>query len=176
MTRIDSASPYRVQGTMISIAELAKSKPGFVISATPEQLAELKLREEQEQVRAAAVASYAKQNPDQVYAQIILPNGQVFATVRESGSTRTPYEFPGLIEDGAGVDLAEKRLAQIAKAVGGEVNYSDLPSTANAGATIPDSVMENMPQVTARNLTAILQSMDWSLARSRITGPEPAEK
>ncbi|MBC7858621.1 MAG: hypothetical protein H7Z39_07525 [Burkholderiaceae bacterium] len=128
MTSISSASPYRVLGPVISIAELAKTRPGMVIPATQAEIAEEKLYHEQFQARLDAIGHYTEQHPDKVYAQVIV-DSKVVATVYESGSANTRDRISRLTENGSGLDLAKKRLEDILREVKGKVIYSDfLPS------------------------------------------------
>jgi len=165
MSRIESSSSFRVQGPVTSIAELAKDKPGFVIAATPEQVAELKLREAQMQAREAAAVRHARENPDPVYAQIV-SNGKVVATVYASGSAGTVQNLGiKLTEDGYGLPLAKTRLAELSKALGGEIVYAKGPVKA------PAPLLEsNLPQVTARGLNDMVHDFEWALARARMQG------
>lgn len=174
MTRIDSANPYRVQGTIISFAELAKTKPGFIIAATPEQIAELKLHEEQMQAREAATARYAAENPSNIYAQVIV-DGKVFATVYDSGFTSTQYAIAGLSEDFAGLGLAKRRLGEIVKAVEGQIVYSGFqPPPGQPPSTMTEAAERALPQVTARGLSEIMQEM--MLARAHASAGDTSKK
>jgi hypothetical protein len=165
MPRIESAHPYRVQGSAVSIAELAQKKPGFIIPATDAQIAELAQHGEQMQAREAAAARHAAGNPDPVYAQIVA-NGKVLATVYASGSASTQQNLNlRLTEDGAGLALAQTRLAELSKAIQGEVVYAKGPLQAPAPLRDAD-----LPQVTARGLNEMVRDMDWALARSRMAG------
>ena len=151
MSSINSTSQYRVQGTVISIAEMAKSRPGMVRQATDEQIAEHKAWEEQSQLRREAVDRYAKAHPNPVVGQVLV-NGEVFATVFSPGGYATAHAMPGLSE----ADLSPAdRLAEIARAVKGEIIYSDfLPGWSGGDwsgfSTIPDDVAATLPKVTAR--------------------------
>lgn len=55
MTSISSASPYRVLGPVISVAEFAKTRPGMVIPATQAEISQEKLYHEQFQARLDAI-------------------------------------------------------------------------------------------------------------------------
>jgi hypothetical protein len=95
MSRIDSPPSFRVQGEVTSLGKMAKEKPGFAIAATAGQIAELTLHEEQTQAREAAAVRYADQNPDKIYAQVVV-EGKVMATVYDCrhllpGSRNRPY-------------------------------------------------------------------------------------
>ena len=163
MSRIDSGSSHRLQGAVTSIAELAKKKPGFVIPATAEQVAGMKLHDEQMQAREATAARHARDNPDPVYAQIVA-NGEVVATVYASGSASTRQNLGlRLTEDGEGLALAQKRLAELTRAIPGEVVYAKGPVQAPAPLREQD-----LPQVTARGLNGMVRDMEWALARARM--------
>ncbi|KQV82324.1 hypothetical protein ASD15_09785 [Massilia sp. Root351] len=165
MSRIESSNSFRVQGPVASIADLAKDKPGFVLPATPEQVAELQLREAQMQAREAAAVRHARDNPDRVYAQIVT-NGEVVATVYASGAAGTVHKLGvKLTQDGYGLPLATTRLAELSKATGGEIVYAKGPVAA------PAPLMESdLPQVTARGLNDMVQDFEWALARARMEG------
>eukprot|EP01034_Spumella_vulgaris_P040366 gene40366-49921_t len=171
MSRIESSNSFRVQGPVTSIAELAKEKPGFVIAATPGQVAELKLREAQMQAREAAAVRHARDNPDPVYAQIV-SNGKVVATVYASGSAGTVQDLGiKLAEDGYGLPLAKTRLAELSKALGGEIVYAKGPVKA------PAPLLESdLPQVTARGLNDMVHDFEWALARARMQGGADAKE
>lgn len=153
MSSINSTCQYRVQGAVISIAEMAKNRPGMVRKATDEQIAEHKVWEEQSRLRAEAVEHYAKKNPNPVAGQVLV-DGKLFATVFSPGGYAMAHAMAGLSE----ADLSPAdRLAEIARAVKGEIIYSDfLPAWGggnwNGFSTIPDEVMATMPKVTARPL------------------------
>ncbi len=173
MSPIDSANPYRVQGPVTSVAELAKSKPGMVIAATAEQKAELALFEQQTQARQAASDSQAAANPSKIFAQIIV-DGKVFGTIHDSGSAGTQYAMSGLSEGDAGLDLAKTRLREILQAVkGSHAIYSGFaPLAGPAPAVIDES---RLPKVTARSLADMAQDMSWALTRARIEADEAAK-
>ena len=175
MSRIDSPNPYRVQGEVISIAELAKTRPGMIRAATAEQIAEMSLYEQQTREREAAVARYAQEHPANIYAQVVV-DGKVMATVYDSGIAGTVHNVPGLklTEDGEGLSLAKTRLAEIMRAIPGKVIYDNfVPPDGPAPSTIPESAI---PKVTARHLGQILQDMDWDLARTRMANDESIKK
>lgn len=167
MSRIDSANPYRIQGAATSFNELAKSKPMYAYAMAAEHVAELKLHDEQVDARLAASKKYAFENPDQIYAQVSV-NGKVVATVYESGVTSLERDAYGatLTEDGVGQSLADARIADILKAVPGEVRYSDFEARPGVVASnIPESAL---PKVSARGLMDLWRAMDWEQARVRM--------
>lgn len=167
MSTINANGAYRLQSNAVGIAELAKQKNGFVIAATPEQVAELKLHDEQKMVRAEAVKQYAEQNPSKIFGQVVV-NGEVIATVYDSGSARTERNIDGLqlTDEGSGAELAQKRLNEIVQASKGQIIYSNfVPPSGPAPAVVPDAAL---PQVTARSLNQMASEMEAALVRSRM--------
>lgn len=154
--------PYRITGPGMSMTEALERNGGKgVIKATPEQIAEMALYDQQMQARQAAAARYVAIHPDQVYGQVVV-GGKLFATVYESGSAVTPHAMR-MTENGSGTALANARLAEIAKAAGGQVIYDHFfPTPANVGGVVPESAL---PPVTARShqeiLMALLQEMQY---------------
>ena len=73
MSRIDSPHPYRVQGEAMSIAELAKTKPGLIVAADDPRVAPL--QERMAEIQAVLKREYpeefapsrAEVNPAQIY-------------------------------------------------------------------------------------------------------------
>lgn len=151
---------YKIEGPVVRLTDMLERNGGQgVIKATPEQIAEMALYDQQMQAREAAAARYAASHPDQVHGQVVV-GGKLFATVYQSGSAVTPYAIP-MTENGAGTKLANARLADIAKAAGGQVIYDHFfPTPANPGAVVPESAL---PPVTARShqdiLAALLREM-----------------
>lgn len=171
MSSIDSTNPYRVQGAVTSIAELARKKPGMVFQMPAELAAEAKLHDEQQAARREAEYLYAQEHPDQVYAQVTV-GGKVVATVYDSGVTLFHEGGAGvdLTAGDAGLALADARLADILKAVPGEVKYDDFaPPNALSARGAPESAL---PKLTARSLVQIMQDLDWNLARTRMAGDD----
>lgn len=155
---------YKITGPIISIAEHAKNRPGMVIKASEEQIAEVKLHDEQVQAREEVNRNYAKQHPVKVYGQVVV-EGKLFATAYESGSVHMPYQMK-LSEDGFGSSLAETRLNEIAKAVNGTIIYSDFfPDPGGTFWSAPESIL---PPVTARGLIDFVDEMRWEVERARI--------
>jgi hypothetical protein len=175
MSRIDSSNPYRVQGPVTSIAELAKNKPGFVVPATAAQIDELQSHQAQSEAREAAGARQTAQNADPIYAQVVL-DGEVVATVYASGIAATQQTIPGLklTEDGQGKALAKTRLDEIMKAIPGAAIYDNFVRPASA----PSSAIAEAapPTVTARGLNDMVRDLDWDLARSRMTLDDALKK
>lgn len=168
MSTINSTGTYRLQGNAIGIAELAKQKPGLVIPATPEQVAELKRHDEQKTVRAEAVRQYAEKNPSKIFGQVVV-NGEVIATVYDSGSARTERNIDGLklTNDGGGTELAQKRLHEIVQASKGQIIYANFVSPSGpAPAVVANDAA--LPQITARGLNQMAREMEAALVRSRM--------
>ena len=73
MSRIDSPNPFRVQGEVISIAELAKTRPGLIVAADDPKVAPFK--ERMAEIQAVLKREYpeefaprrAEANPGQIY-------------------------------------------------------------------------------------------------------------
>lgn len=147
---------YKIEGPVVRLTDVLERNGGQgVIRATPEQVAEMALYEQQTQAREAAAARYAASHPDQVYGQVVV-GGKLFATVYESGSATTPYAMR-MTENGAGTALARTRLAEIAQAAGGQVIYDHFfPTPGATGAVVPESVL---PPVTARSHQEILAAL-----------------
>lgn len=183
MSSINSTSPYRVQGTVVSVAEFAKNKPGMVRQATKAQINEGKAWEEQTRLRREAVNSYAKAHPNPVVGQVLV-NGKVFATVFSPGGIALAHALPGMSD----AQLSpEERLAEIARLTKGEIRHSDFLPDGSGGnwsgfSTIPDEVMATMPKVTARPLgglpemtSALEQEMQQTFERARMTRAAEAD-
>ena len=153
MSSINSTSPFRVEAPTTPITPY-KWKG---VAATEAQINEGKSWEEQTRLRREAVDSYAKTHPNPVVGQVLV-NGEVFATVFSPGGYATAHAMPGLSE----ADLSPAdRLAEIARAVKGEIIYSDfLPGWSGGDwsgfSTIPDEVAATLPKVTARPLGQVL--------------------
>nr|WP_314540895.1 hypothetical protein [uncultured Massilia sp.] len=62
MSSINSTSPYRVQGPVTKIADIAKQKPGLVTAATAEQIQELQSRGGQRQEHQALAPAAVEVN------------------------------------------------------------------------------------------------------------------
>lgn len=171
MSSIDSTSPYRVHGAATSLGELARNKPGMAYKMPDELIAEVKLHDEQVAARAEAELRYARQHPDQVYAQLTV-GGKILATVYDSGVTFFHEGGGGvkLTEQGEGLALADARIADILKVIPAEVKYDGfVPPNVLSARGAPESAL---PKLTARNLVQIMQDLDWKLARSRMDGED----
>jgi len=169
MSSIDSFSPYRVQGTIASMAELAKKKPDMVYKMPDELVAEAQLHDEQLAARREANLRYAQQYPDKIYAQVTA-GGKIVATVFDFGVTHFHEGTYGasLTEEGEGLALANARIEDILKAVKGEVSYDNFVAPDMGVARgAPEAAL---PKLTARSLMQIMQDLDWQLVRAQADG------
>lgn len=158
VTNIGSATPYRLQGAALSAAESAKTKPGIVSKMPEAELAAL--READAQVlRQESLATQA----ESIYGQVLV-NGQVFATIYESGGAEMQREISGLNNDGSGTSLAATRLQQIAQAVHGEIRRSDFLPTFGEQSSLATKADASSSAVRVED---VLQSMTWASMRSR---------
>lgn len=149
-----STSPYRVEGQVHTVKEMAEIKgvPLLAVKMTDAQISELKLREQQEVAREIVNFNYAKAHQYQPVGQVLV-NGEVFATVYDAGGFEMAHALPGL--SNASLSPAE-RLAEIAKAVKGEVITSDLLPTLG-GWSGPGAPESKLPPLTARSLQEIME-------------------
>lgn len=158
MSRIESSISFRVHGPVTSIGQLVEQKQ-MVAFKLPEHLqAELDLHDQQVEARQEANQAAAAANPDKVFAQIV-KNGQVVAMVYDSGTAFTQQNMPdlNLTEDFAGRSLADRRLAELMRAVPGTViydNFLPLPGQTSASDIKSSSRVDQslLPKVTARSL------------------------
>jgi len=149
-----STSQYRVEGPVYSVEDMVKSKGGPLIAVkmTEAQVNEADLREQQEMAREIVNFNYAKAHQYQPVGQVLV-KGELVATVFDAGSIESPHALPGLSDQ----DLSPaERLAEIARAVKGEVIYSNFLPTAGGwgGPGAPESTL---PPLTARSLMEIFQ-------------------
>lgn len=163
---VSSAYQFR-QGTVINVAEFAKTRPGMVRAMTEAQIKEDQLYQQQTRLREEAVNRYATAHPDTVYGQVVV-NGKLFATVYDSGSaaTRSPV---AMTENGSGEQLASARLADIARSVKGEIRYSNfMPEFSGPGSTMSDALAATLPTVTARPFGGFLDELQAAADRARL--------
>lgn len=163
---INSAYQFR-QGTVINVAEFARTRPGMVRPMTEAQIKEDQLYQEQTRLREEAVNRYAMAHPDKVYGQVVV-NGKLFATVYDSGSAATRYTV-AMTENGSGEQLARARLADIARTVNGEIRYSNfMPEFSGPGSTMSDAVAATLPKVTARLGGGFLEELQAAADQARM--------
>lgn len=135
---INSANPYRIQGSVIPVEELSKSKPDMARKMTESEINAFKALEEQARLADLSAQQQLERKPDNIYGQVLV-NGKVFATVYESGGAEMLRDVPGLSNDGSGLNLAKSRLEKIAQAVKGEIKHSDfLPTFGGRYAQMPE--------------------------------------
>lgn len=119
-TTIDSVNPYSLAGgTLASAIESSRSNPAMLRKLSGAEIAAM-----QEADELLARQQQTRPQTERIYGQVIV-HGQVFATVFESGMAITEREITGLSNDGSGLSLANARLQEIAKAVGGEVRRNN---------------------------------------------------
>ena len=154
---INSANPYSIQGAVISIGELSKSRPGMVRKMTEDEINAFKVLEEQTRLADLSAQQQLEHKSDNIYGQVLV-NGKVFATVYESGGAEMLRDVPGLNNEGFGLGLAKTRLEKIAQAVKGEIKHSDfLPTFGGRYAQLPET---NPSLVSAqRKVDQVLQAI-----------------
>lgn len=166
MSRIEGSASFKIQGPVTSIGQLVEQKK-MVAFKLPEHLqAELAQHDQQMEARQQANQAAAAANPDRVFAQIV-KNGQVVAMVYDSGSAYTQQNVPGLklTEDFAGQSLADRRLAELMRAVPGTViydNFLPLPGQTSATDITSSSKVDQslLPKVTARGLSDMVDEIN----------------
>lgn len=145
---------YRVEGPVYSIEDMVKSKgrPLIAVKMTEAQINEVKLREQQEKARENVNFNYAKAHQYQPIGQVIV-NGKLVATVSDAGSFESPQVIPNLSDQSLS---PADRLAEIARAVKGEIIYSNFLPTMGGwmGPSAPESAL---PPITARSMSEILE-------------------
>jgi hypothetical protein len=115
---------YRIQGPVRSLAEAVKENPNVVVhrDSAEETLAFNKaMAERQSRIEAA---QQAPATPEKIAGQVIA-NGEVVATVFESGIAITKNSMAMPNDAPPGPELAKARLTAIAKAVQGSIRQSD---------------------------------------------------
>ena len=110
MSRIDSTNPFRLQGEVISIAELAKTKPGLIVAADDPRVAPFK--ERMAEIQAVLKREYpeefaprAEADAGQIYEPAALAQPEVTpASARQTFSsldwelTRSRMTFDALLK------------------------------------------------------------------------------
>ncbi|WP_263773091.1 hypothetical protein [Propionivibrio soli] len=156
----DAENGYRLDGEAHSLMDYANAK-GALYKMTDAQVAEIKLREQQEQSRQAANLAYAQSHAYNTVGQVFV-NGQLLASVDESGGYYLAHNIGGL----SAADMsASERLAEIAKAVGGEIRTSNFEDT--GGWSGPGAPESSLPAITARSLQEILEQDVLPLTRTK---------
>lgn len=120
-TTIGGAGPYRLTGgTQVSFMEAARAKPGILRELSPQEAAALGVRTGPPETSEPPPPS----RPERIHGQVTV-HGRVVATVFESGLVLAEREIEGLSDGGAGPGLANARLQEIAKVLGGEIRRND---------------------------------------------------
>lgn len=172
MSTVNSATAYRVLGPVVSFAELQEKCPACFMKIPDDWLEQQKRAEAQDQANLEAIDRYAREHPAKVYGQVVV-DGELFATVWDSGSAQFPYPIPGLTDSaGSPLEIAKARLRELAEASGGEVRYSNFLPLPGGGeylhAVIPDSFLASLPKVPLRPLSEVLEEMLASQMHSHV--------
>lgn len=126
-------------------------KAFFAVKMTDAQIAEAKLHDQQVAAREQANFSYAQSHQYQPVGQVFV-NGQLMATVLDSGGYELNSAIPGLSDTTLS---PPERLAEIASAVNGEISYADfVPLDSWSGPAAPEAML---PPLTARSLMEIFE-------------------
>lgn len=118
-TTIGSGQYHLTGGTLVSFMESARANPSLLRALSPQEAAALGGR-----TALPEPAEPPPSPPQRIYGQVTV-GGRVVATVFESGLTLSEREIAGLSDGGAGPGLANARLQEIAKALGGEIRRND---------------------------------------------------
>ena len=165
MTSIGSgAREYRIEGPVRTLADALKDRPDALVSRdTPAEYAAFTVPDEQQS--RLEEARRPPQGQDRIAGQVVA-NGEVVATVFESGAaiTRSSMALPA--DAPAGTDLAAARLGAIARSVQGSIRRSDFLPMAGVdleGVAQPGAGLE----AARRQVDETLQSILWRHTASR---------
>ena len=148
-----STGAYRVSGPVYRISDMVEisGKALVAVKMTDAQIAEIKLHDQQVAAREQANFNYAQSHQYQPVGQVFV-NGQLVATVLDSGAYELSSSIPGLSETTLS---PQERLTEIARAVGGKISYSDFVATGGwSGPSAPEAIL---PPLTARSLMEIIE-------------------
>ena len=148
-----STSAYRVSGPVYRISDMVEisGKALVTVKLTDAQLAEIKLHDQQVAAREQANFNYAQSHQYQPVGQVFV-NGQLVATVLDSGAYELSSSIPGLSDTTLS---PQERLAEIARAVNGKISYSDFVATGSwSGPAAPEAML---PPLTARSRMEIFE-------------------
>ena len=148
-----SSDAYRVSGPVYRFSDMLEvsGKQLVAVKMTDAQVAEAKLHDQQAAAREQANFDYAQSHQYQPVGQVFV-NGELVATVLDSGAYGLSSAIPGLSE---ATLSPQERLAEIARAVNGEVSYSDfVPTDGWSGPAAPEAML---PPLTARSLMEIFE-------------------
>jgi len=100
MSRIDSSNAFRLQGEAVSIAELAKTKPGLIVPADDPRVEKFNARMTEVQARLRAdmpeafAARVASENPGHTSEPAATPaQPEVNAATRETAAVNLEWEL-----------------------------------------------------------------------------------
>ncbi|MBS1227372.1 MAG: hypothetical protein H6R17_649 [Proteobacteria bacterium] len=144
---------YRVSGPVYRISDMVEisGKALVAVKMTDAQIAEIKLHDQQVAAREQANFNYAQSHQYQPVGQVFV-NGQLVATVLDSGAYELSSSIPGLSDTTLS---PQERLAEIARAVNGKISYSDFVATGSwSGPAAPEAML---PPLTARSLMEIIE-------------------
>jgi hypothetical protein len=148
-----STGAYPVSGQVYRLSDMLKENGGNLVAVkmSDEQIAESQLHDQQLAARERVNFSYAQAHQYQPAGQIFV-KGKLVATVLDSGGYELSSAIPGLSE---AMLSPQERLAEIARAVKGNISYSDfVPMDSWSGPAAPEAML---PPLTARSLMEILQ-------------------
>lgn len=150
----DGGQGLRITGPVYSLKELSEQKGSQVVMVkwTDAQIAEARLREQQDQQREQANAAYAWAHRDRPVGQVVA-DGKLVATVFDRGTFELPRNVANL--SSASLD-PNQRLAEIAAATHGQIIHSNFLPTSGAwsGPGAPES---ELPPITARSMMEIFE-------------------
>jgi hypothetical protein len=149
---------YRIQGPVRTLTEALKDNPNALVHRdTPEEKQAFKVMDEQQS--RLEDAQRLPQKQEKIVGQVVA-NGEVVATVFESGAaiTRNSMALPD--DAPAGPELAKARLSAIAKAAHGSIRRSDfLPME---GIDLDGAVQRGAGlEAAIRQVDETLQSLLW---------------
>ncbi len=153
MNPIDINSGYKINGAVHAFKDVLAKKPEIYAgrsAATQEKYSNYIKQMEQ---RNEALSRLAQAYPAEIHGQVMV-NGKLFATVWEDGAAEMSHDIGNISNDGEKQALANVRLRDIAKAVGGEIRYGNFqpPLTGEHFSVdkIPQHLLDNLPQITSR--------------------------
>lgn len=163
---ISSTREYRIQGPTLSLSDVLKNSPNVVAhKETESEKQEFKLIEERQRLGEEEAQKDLQQNPNKIFGQVIV-NGNVFATVYDSGGAETARNI-SMPNDGDGIALAKARLNAIAKSVNGTIKYSDfLPTFGEGSAHINNS--NSSLEAAQSSVDEILKAIQWRHEHNRL--------
>jgi hypothetical protein len=112
---------YRIQGPVRTLSEALKDNPNVLVQMDTPQQAFKVMDEQQSRLEDA---QRLPQEQDRIVGQVVA-NGEVIATVFESGVAITRHSMALPNDAPAGPELAKARLSAIAKSAQGSIRQSD---------------------------------------------------